>query len=155
MRKFSNASLVVKSRQFADTIAPTAETASLPDMGGSGQVRSLRQAASLNTAAGHTLAQLLAQFSQGNHAEQHAQIDGLVKAWADTSTMATTFTGAYAGHSLTVDMEAWFYGASHLPGGADYEAWASKLTVLERFNGRTYQAVPGGITSIICAQLGR
>ena len=33
-------------------------------------------------------------------------MEQILKAWSDTSTMATTFTGAYGGHSsLTVDMQ--------------------------------------------------
>ncbi len=135
--------------QFADTIPSTTEAINLPDMGGSGQVRSLRQAASMDTVAGHALAQLLTQYSLATtQSEQRAQIDGLIQAWADTSSMVTTFTGAYAGHSLTVDMQAWWLGAGFSVGGADYLATANKLTVLERFNGRTYQPVPVGTDAV-------
>ena len=131
--------------QFADTIPTTAATETLPDMGGSGQVRSLRQAASLDTAAGTALAAALAQYAGATtRAEQLSLLDGLLKAWSDTSAMATTFTGAYAGHELTVDMQSWYAGPTYNVGGADYLAWADKLTVMERFNGRTYQPVPDG-----------
>jgi len=115
------------------------EALALPDMQGSGQVRSLREAATLSA----TLAGLLTEFSQaGTRAAQQALLDRIVDAWADTSTMATTFTGAYAGHALTVDMQA------VAAGSAEYAAWADKLTIMERFNGRTYQSVPDGTAAV-------
>ncbi|VUZ26587.1 Uncharacterised protein, partial [uncultured Comamonas sp.] len=131
--------------QFTDKIAVTEQAASLPDMGGSGQVRDLQQAASMDTTAGRALANILAQYSAATtRQEQMALLEPLIDAWAKTSTMATTFTGAYAGHELTVDMQVWFGGAGFEKGAADYVHWANILTIMERFNGRTYQAVPEG-----------
>ncbi|MBK6639335.1 MAG: hypothetical protein IPG34_17795 [Rhodocyclaceae bacterium] len=46
--------------------------------------------------------------------------------------------GAYAGHPLTVNVE----GVA--TGSAAYQAWAAKLDILERFNGRTFNVVPAG-----------
>jgi Ca2+-binding RTX toxin-like protein len=127
--------------QFTDTLPLSDEAAALPQMQGSGMVRSLQEAATLSG----TLASLLEQFGAATSSDaQHALIAQIVQAWADTSTMATTFTGAYAGHNLTVDMEGvWSPDDVHV--GTDaYNAWAAKLTILERFNGRTYQPVPAG-----------
>jgi len=130
--------------QFTDTIPATTNTETLPDMGGSGQVRSLRQAASLQTPEGVALANLLNQYAHAtSRTEQMALLDTLLKAWSDTSTMLSTFTGAYAGHDLTVDMQSW-YAPSLYTGSPDYYAWADKLTIMERFNGRTYQPIPEG-----------
>ncbi|MFA5810541.1 MAG: hypothetical protein WC935_09470, partial [Thermoleophilia bacterium] len=129
--------------QFADTIPVTAEATTLPDIQGSGQVRSLRQAASLDTPEGAALAALLTQYSQAtSKAAQLALLDPLLKAWSDTSLMAATFTGAYAGHALTVDMQTWYTGIS--AGTSAYQAMADKLTIMEHFNGRTFQPVPDG-----------
>ncbi|NLV25540.1 MAG: calcium-binding protein, partial [Deltaproteobacteria bacterium] len=131
--------------QFVDSIPTTPETEALPDMGGSGQVRDLRQAASMDTDEGHALAGILTQYSAATtRSEQMALLDALIQAWGDTSTMATTFTGAYAGHELTVDMQSWYAGSGFNEGGADYGHWADILTTMERFNGRTYQTVPDG-----------
>ncbi|MEI7430313.1 MAG: calcium-binding protein, partial [Betaproteobacteria bacterium] len=120
--------------QFTDTVPLTAQAEGLPEIKGSGQVRSLREAASLSP----TLAGLLEQFAAANRSGQLALINSVIQAWSDTSAMETTFTGAYAGHSLTVDMQG------PQPGSAEYTQWANLLTIMERFNGRTFQAVPAG-----------
>ncbi len=74
-----------------------------------------------------------------------ALLDPLLKAWSDTSPMAATFTGAYAGHALTVDMQGvWSPDNVSNPDTPAYQAWAHKLTIMERFNGRTYAQVPDG-----------
>ncbi|MBK6639330.1 MAG: hypothetical protein IPG34_17770, partial [Rhodocyclaceae bacterium] len=125
--------------QFTDTVALTEATQGLPDMAGAGMVRSLRQAASLATPEGAALAVLLGQYAQApTRSEQQALLDELLAAWAATSPMATTFAGAYAGHPLTVNVE----GVA--TGSAAYQAWAAKLDILERFNGRTFNVVPAG-----------
>ncbi|MBD9359667.1 calcium-binding protein [Methylomonas fluvii] len=78
--------------QFSDHLNTTGFEA-LPDMQGAGQVRSLREAATLSP----VLAQLLTDFAAA--------------------------------------------------GSAAYNAWADKLTVLEHFNGRTFNTVPAGTTA--------
>ena len=120
--------------QFTDTLPVSAAAQALPDAQGSGQVRSLREAATLSP----TLAGLLTQFSTATRAGQLALMDSIVDAWADTSAMATTFDGAYAGHALTVNLQY------INPGSAQYLVWQTKLSVLERFNGATYSKVPAG-----------
>ncbi|BCM25597.1 calcium-binding protein [Methyloradius palustris] len=128
--------------EFTDHIPLTTQAATLPDLQGSGQVRDLREAASLSP----SLAALLTQFASATRAEQHILIDAILKAWSDTSTMATTFTGAYAGHNLTVDMQTWYTGI--ITGSADYQAMVDKLTIMEHFNGRTYQPIPTGTDDV-------
>ncbi|NOT20824.1 MAG: hypothetical protein HOP24_11260 [Sideroxydans sp.] len=75
-------------RQFADSIALTAEAQALPGMQGSGMVRDLREAVSLQTVQGTNLAAQLDTYSHASSMEQHAQLDALLKAWADTSSMS-------------------------------------------------------------------
>ncbi|ANE57980.1 hypothetical protein AYM39_22110 (plasmid) [Methylomonas sp. DH-1] len=122
--------------QFTDHLDTTGFEA-LPDMHGAGQVRNLREAATLSPA----LAQLLADFAAADRTEQQALLDTILKAWSDTSTMASTFGGAYSGHSLTVNIQ------NVAAGSAAYNAWADKLTILEHFNGRTFNTVPAGTTA--------
>ncbi|HSH96827.1 MAG: calcium-binding protein [Methylophilaceae bacterium] len=124
--------------EFSDHITLTSEAETLPGLKGSGQVRDLREAASLSPA----LASLLNQFETATREQQYTLTDEILKAWSDTSTMAATFTGAYAGHTLTVDMQPGYSGLT--VGSAGYLAMADKLTILERFNGRTYQPIPAG-----------
>jgi hypothetical protein len=129
--------------EFADHVPLTVEAESLPDMNGAGQVRDLREAASLDTAAGRALAaQLAAYAADPTRGGQLARLDGLVKTWADTSTMATTATGAFAGVNLSLGFEG--VGA----GTPAYQAWLDKLTLLERFNGQTFLPVPAAGTTL-------
>ncbi|MBS0311985.1 MAG: hypothetical protein JSR88_11680, partial [Proteobacteria bacterium] len=121
--------------QFTDSVPITAEAAALPDMQGSGQVRDLREAASLSA----SLVTMLSDYAAGTTRDaQITQLDSLLKAWSDTSTMATTATGAYAGHALTIN----FAGITN--GSPEYQTWLDKFTILEHFNGRTFQTVPTG-----------
>jgi hypothetical protein len=67
-------------RQFTDIIPLTEQAAALPDMQGSGQVRDLREAASLSG----TLATDLATYaSTPTKAGQMAQLDALLLDWAN------------------------------------------------------------------------
>ncbi|WGS87960.1 hypothetical protein [Methylomonas sp. UP202] len=122
--------------QFTDHLDTSAVT-TLPDMQGAGQVRSLREAASIST----TLAGLLSQFASAGRADQQVLLDQILDAWSDTSTMASTFGGAYSGHSMTVNIQ------NVATGSAAYNAWADKLTLLEHFNGRTFNTVSAGIAA--------
>ena len=121
--------------QFTDSIPITAEAEALPNVGGAGQVRSLREAASLSP---EVLSLLSAYAAAGTREGQRQQLDGLLAAWSDTSAMATTATGAYAGHTLHIS----FQGVS--ADSAEHQAWLTKLTILERFNGQTFRPVPEG-----------
>jgi GH24 family phage-related lysozyme (muramidase) len=84
-------------RTFPDTIPLTPAAQTLPDMQGSGRVRDLQQAASLQTAAGQALSTVLANYSSaGTREEQLARIDGLLAAWADSSGFGTLQSRAAA-----------------------------------------------------------
>ena len=124
---------------FTTPVPLTPDARVLPNMHSSGQVRDLQEAASLSPA----LASALAAYSHATtRADQLALLDGVVKAWSDTSLMLTTATGAYTGHSLTLSLE----GVAQ--GSPQYHAWLEKLTILEHFNGRTFRVVPTGTAPV-------
>jgi hypothetical protein len=82
-----NLKVDTSNQQFANTITISPEAAALPDMNGSGLVRSLREATSLSP----NLQTILTQYSQATtRNEQLAIIDQLLDVWADTSGMAKT-----------------------------------------------------------------
>ncbi|MBK7764857.1 MAG: hypothetical protein IPI44_01390 [Sulfuritalea sp.] len=129
--------------QFIDSIPLTEAALNLADMQGAGMVRSLRQAASLPGAQGSALAAQLAAFAADTtRGGQLARLEPLLKAWSDTSTMATTATGAFAGVNLSVS----FAGVAN--GSPAYQAWLDKLSILERFNGQTFLPVPAAGTTL-------
>jgi hypothetical protein len=106
-------------------------------------VRNLREAASLQTTQGSALATALTAFSAATtRSDQIAQLDSLLKAWSDTSSMASTASGAFAGVNLSVT----FAGVSN--GSPAWQAWMDKLSILERFNGQTFTAVPAAGTTL-------
>jgi hypothetical protein len=129
--------------EFTDHIPLTEAAQNMADMQGAGQVRNLREAASLQTAQGSALASALTAFSAATtRSGQMAQLDSLLKTWAETSSMATTASGAFAGVSLSVT----FAGVS--TGSPAWQTWMDKLSILERFNGQTFMAVPAAGTTL-------
>jgi VCBS repeat-containing protein len=125
--------------EFADSIPLTEEAALLPDMNGSGQVRTLREAATLST----TLAALLTSYAQATtRAGQLAIIDQLIVEWGKTSELAVTGEGAYGGVPTTVSI------AGESAGSADYEDWMTRIQTLERFNGRPFATPVDGAESV-------
>jgi Ca2+-binding RTX toxin-like protein len=73
--------------QFTDSIPLTAEALLLPGMQGSGMVRNLQEAASLSPELAGLLAQAQHTVTRG---ELAGMLPGIVGAWADTSTLATS-----------------------------------------------------------------
>jgi len=74
-------------RLFTEHITLTDAVRGLPEMQGSGMIRNLREAASLPSAEGAELARRLGEYSAATtRGEQLAMLDGLVVAWAATST---------------------------------------------------------------------
>ena len=76
-------------RVFPDSIPLTAEAEALPNMQGSGMVRSLREGASLDSA----LATLLADASDGTRAAVDANLDDIILSWAGTGDIQTSIEG--------------------------------------------------------------
>jgi archaellum component FlaG (FlaF/FlaG flagellin family) len=129
--------------EFTDQILLTEQAQTLADMQGAGMVRSLREAASLQTTEGNALAAELAAFAaETTRSGQQNRLDALLKAWADTSTMATTASGAFAGVNLTLS-----FGGDTTVTPA-WQARLDKISVLERFNGQTFLPVPAAGTTL-------
>lgn len=86
--------------QFTDTLDTTGFE-NLPSMQGSGMVRNLREAATLST----DLAELIEDYAAAaTYDDQIEILDDLLVAWARTSTMNTTFTGAFTDHTFVFRM---------------------------------------------------
>jgi hypothetical protein len=117
-------------RTFTDAIPLTPAVQALPDMQGSGMVRDLREAASLQTAAGQVLAAKLAQYASATtRQEQLAQLDDLIAAWGNTSGFDDMRTRAKEhGYSLYI---------AHLTPTDERH-----LSALEQFNGRSFYKMP-------------
>jgi Ca2+-binding RTX toxin-like protein len=78
-------------REFTDTIPLSAQAQTLPEMGGSGWLRDLREAMSLGTTKAATLTQLVSNFAATTTRDgQRAQLDGLIDAWARTTGRVDT-----------------------------------------------------------------
>ncbi|WJF91652.1 calcium-binding protein [Paraburkholderia bonniea] len=120
-------------QKFDTTIALRDDVTALPDINGAGNVRDLRQAASMETAEGAALRTLLRQVAAvKTTTEQHALIESLLKAWVATSSMTTTQT-----------MEA--AGQRRLVGENATREWAGRLTVLEKMAGTMLDARGDGV----------
>ncbi len=73
-------------REFVTKIPLTEQAKALPDLMGTGWVRDLGEAMSLNSAAAEKLAGLVTQYSHAHtKAEQVAMLDALLHDWADTT----------------------------------------------------------------------
>ena len=119
--------------QFSDQLPVDVDVAALPDIKGSGLVRDLRQAASMDTSAGNALKAKLAEFSTATSgAQQKALLDDLLLAWADTSTMVTRMQDRNPSQVNVVWADT-----------SVQAQWESKLHILEAFNGRYFFALPG------------
>ncbi|EAR20406.1 calcium-binding protein [Nitrococcus mobilis] len=148
-------------RRFEQTAALTEEAQALPDMQGSGMVRDLREAASQSA----DLAQALMDYTNaGTKAEQEALLDGLLQAWSRSSDMESLqeraldagFVVSWRFGSTAQDDGDAAAATARYDGGAygtgaqavlqayndgqsdDYKKWLTRLSTLERFNGRTF-----------------
>jgi Ca2+-binding RTX toxin-like protein len=78
-------------REFTDTIAWTDAALALPEMGGSGWLRDMREAMSLGTAAATQLQQAVAQFAASTTRDQQlAALGTLISQWAGTTGRVDT-----------------------------------------------------------------
>ncbi|MDP1862715.1 MAG: calcium-binding protein [Thiobacillus sp.] len=148
-------------RQFTTTIPPTAATAALPDMRGSGAVRDLREAATQSSA----LQTLLTQYAAApTRAAQMGLIDQMLDAWADSSGYAENLderagaryiirydsfgnntrsthlvSGATPAGGLTPDVENTQLDAAYR---GTIATWSQRIHILEAFNGRHFFNLP-------------
>ena len=131
-------------RQFTDNPPVTTTAAVLPQMQGSGAVRDLREAMSLDTPAAQVLKDRLAAYSAAPTREaQLALLDGVIEAWGATSSMQTSIEVStqvafihYAGGNTSTS------GLRTVANHTAVQAFASsepqlfaKWQTLERFNG--------------------
>ncbi|MFA9461538.1 hypothetical protein [Thiohalorhabdus methylotrophus] len=131
-------------REFSDEIPLTEEAEDLPRMRGSGDVRDLREAASLSS----ELASVVADYAAApTKADQEKQLDGLLDRWADTAEAPSSLEQA--------DSEG--YELVYLPPGqrpedavgaggtateaAERERVTRLIETMEAFNGRSFVEV--------------
>ncbi len=132
-------------REFTEKIEISGAVALLPNMRGSGVLRDLHEAASLNG----DLAGLLQNYAVSpTRAEQMAVIDELLAKWVSTAegfktsneTMSFSdviiswrfgSTGGHASFSKSIDSTSTSYQG-------DGELWMRKIEILEHFNGRPF-----------------
>ena len=114
--------------KFTDHIALTPGVDALPEMNGSGQVRNIQEAASIDSDAGRALkAKLTVYANAKTYTEQKNLLQDLIVAWAATSNMATSFV-------LSNDPN--FKGGSVIQQFAHDQANDfQKIDALEKFNG--------------------
>ena len=78
-------------RQFPNAIPLTVAAKALPEMGGSGWLRDMREAMSLGTAQAGLFAQSVAGFAAATTRDaQQAQLDALIDGWAQTTGRVDT-----------------------------------------------------------------
>lgn len=89
-------------REFTDNVAISEEAAALPEMGGSGVVRDLREAMSLGNDEAAALQERVSAFDNANSPQfRQAMVDSVIDAWAATSTrVAHTGRSGQAGERL-------------------------------------------------------
>ncbi|WP_428422561.1 calcium-binding protein [Methylibium sp.] len=79
-------------REFTDAVSLTEAAQGLPEMGGSGVVRDLREAMSLGNTASSALVTSVQAFAAGStRAAQQAALDELLHHWASTEAVADRF----------------------------------------------------------------
>ena len=110
---------------FSTPVVVSEEALDLPDIMGSGALRSLREAATESA----TLRNLLVQFQQAQTSDaQWALVDQILVAWAETSPLTTITEWAAAGNPVSYQFSF----------AADPGVWPLRLSVLEAFNGESF-----------------
>ncbi|WP_377700636.1 calcium-binding protein, partial [Paraburkholderia solisilvae] len=123
-------------QRFDDVVPLREDVTSMAFVQGAGNVRDLWQAASLNTAAGAALRDVLGQLMSARTAEaQHALIEPLLRAWAATSNMATTQTLMASGKRTATGL-------------ATDPPWLDRLSVLEKMSGTMLGARSDGLVAL-------
>ncbi|PJK10847.1 hypothetical protein CO614_08665 [Lysobacteraceae bacterium NML120232] len=120
-------------RQFKDEVELTETARGLLDIRGSGAVRDLREAASLD----EDLAAMVTGLAPGiSRHEMLAQVDAILMRWANTSHMQDTETWLRETQGLNGSFRV-------VSGGTDRTDLTEMLSVLERFNGGRFFADRG------------
>lgn len=114
-------------RRFDDPIELTEEARKLPNLNGSGMVRDLAEAASLDSDLVAAVAALTVGMSRS---EMIARMDEILSLWADTSEMAST-AEQVRGRTEATELHA--FGS-----GTTTEDLTAIISILERFSGSTF-----------------
>jgi Ca2+-binding RTX toxin-like protein len=130
--------------QYPDTITLTTSAAALPNVGGSGRVRSLREAASLSSAL-DAVATDYAQ--QTTRSAQISRLDNLMTSWAATSDLGSLqqqFARVNAqGNPATLTYSL----AGYTVGTPQYAEMLRRIGVVESFMGFNY--LGSGVSSAV------
>ncbi|WP_428422559.1 hypothetical protein [Methylibium sp.] len=119
-------------REFTDAVPLTEAAQALPEMGGSGVVRDLREAMSLGNAAAAALVASVQAFAAGStRAAQQAALDELLHDWAATEAISDRFD------IEAVGQETRRFVVNGSSDAALQAQLARMIPVLEVFNGRT------------------
>lgn len=112
-------------REFKGAVALTDKAKTIADMKGSGMVRDLREAASIDD----TLADAIAALTPGmSHDEMISRMDAILLKWANTSSMRDTHTRVSESEGVN--------GSFHVFKSGDAITDLTQIvSVLERFNG--------------------
>ncbi|PJK10117.1 hypothetical protein CO608_05335 [Lysobacteraceae bacterium NML08-0793] len=120
-------------RQFKDEVELTETARGLLDIHGSGAVRDLREAASLD----ETLAAMVTGLAPGiSRGDMLTQVDNILRRWANTSHMQDTETWLRETQGLNGSFRV-------VSNGTDRTDLTVMLSVLERFNGGRFFADRG------------
>ena len=166
-------------REFTDTLPLTPELQALPDMRGSGTVRDLREAASLNPTLASTLTTYAAATTK---ASQLAQADAIITQWAASSGFQTSIEkassngyqltylvpgqtrpaplfGAFGGSSGGISVPTAAEIAQRAALQAQQQQVTQLIATLEKFNGMTFvniepQGVRTGANQLFVASAG-
>ena len=125
-------------RQFTDHITLTDQAKALPNLRGSGRVRDLSEAISLSADLGNWVQTYTQQTTRQGQIDQ---LDGLINKWANTADLKSLKAQADALSRSGVSLS---YNLAGLTAGTPaYDAFVSKLGVVERFMGFTYGGANG------------
>lgn len=122
--------------KFPDHIPLAEGVSALPAMSGSGQVRDIQEAASIDSDAGRELkAKLAAYAAATTRTEQKVLLEGLIEAWGATSSMETSIKISTIQTSYTPWV--WSYvplqpGQGYIPPPDDWQ-YSSGIKVIEEF----------------------
>ncbi|MBG9388551.1 calcium-binding protein [Caenimonas aquaedulcis] len=158
-------------REFTDDPVPTGAAMAVPQMGGSGWVRDLREAMSLGTDKAQALQDITSRFATATtRAAQMALVDDLISAWGDSTGKMVHSVGTYSvseqdgmwvtrdfdnspenafGSIVDIDLPGMRETVFDPIGGAmvtrftaEGVAFLHKLNALEAFNGDKFIRIP-------------
>ncbi len=146
-------------RRFTDSVPVLTEVKPLPNMLGSGRVRDLHEAASLNNARGVALKGTLAAFASADGATQAQQVNQLIGAWAQTSDLQSTAQRltamGHGGKQYALNVTRIGNATQPVVGSPQWPAWEAlvnqtlaRLDVIGAFTGRHFFDLEGFVQPV-------